>query len=132
VFDVRNVTSKANRSRVEPGRPTPTLHAGGLQVIEAARGWPAEIAPTLNAAYGKKWGLEDQNALNGGGMFAGPVPRRLTPTECERLQGFPDGWTERDAAGGRIADGPRYRMMGNAVTVTVAEWIGRRLLEAAA
>jgi DNA (cytosine-5)-methyltransferase 1 len=51
------------------------------------------------------------------------IPRRLTPKECERLQGFPDGWTEG------LADGPRYRMMGNAVTVNVAEWIGRRLNE---
>ena len=54
----------------------------------------------------------------------GTIPRRLTPTECERLQGFPDGWT------GGLKDGPRYRMMGNAVTVNVVEWIGRRIMEA--
>lgn len=57
-------------------------------------------------------------------------PRRLTPVECERLQGFPDGWTEFYADGSRVADGPRYRMMGNAVTVNVAEWIGRRIMRA--
>ena len=51
------------------------------------------------------------------------IPRRLTPTECERLQGFPDGWTGIDG----MADSPRYSMMGNAVTVNVAEWIARRL-----
>ena len=55
------------------------------------------------------------------------VPRRLTPRECERLQGFPDDWTRWDHEGNELADGPRYRMMGNAVTVNVAEWIGRRL-----
>jgi site-specific DNA-cytosine methylase len=49
-------------------------------------------------------------------------PRRLTPTECERLQGFPDGWTE----GG--SETARYKQLGNAVTVPVAEWIGRRIL----
>ena len=49
--------------------------------------------------------------------------RRLTPTECERLQGFPDGWTEG------FADTVRYRMLGNAVCVPVAEWIGKRILE---
>jgi len=54
------------------------------------------------------------------------VPRRLTPTECERLQGFPDGHTDVDD----MKDGPRYRMMGNAVTVDVPEWIGRRVMEA--
>ena len=47
--------------------------------------------------------------------------RRLTPTECERLQGFPDGWT----AG--FKDTVRYRMLGNAVCVNVAEWIARRM-----
>ena len=47
--------------------------------------------------------------------------RRLTPLECERLQGFPDGWTEGES------DTQRYKMMGNAVTVNVAEWIGKRI-----
>ena len=43
--------------------------------------------------------------------------RRLTPTECERLQGFPDGWTEGQS------DTNRYKQMGNAVAVPVVEWI---------
>lgn len=50
--------------------------------------------------------------------------RRFTPTECERLQGFPDGWTEG------VSDTQRYKQLGNAVTVLVIEAIGRRLLEA--
>ena len=50
--------------------------------------------------------------------------RRLTPLECERLQGFPDNWTEGQS------DSARYRQLGNAVTVPVAEWIGHRLIEA--
>ena len=50
--------------------------------------------------------------------------RRLTPTECERLQGFPDGWT----AG--FIDTVRYRMLGNAVCVNVAQWIARRMAAA--
>lgn len=48
--------------------------------------------------------------------------RRLTPMECERLQGFPDGWTAGQA------DSARYRQMGNAVAVPVVEWILRRLV----
>jgi len=51
--------------------------------------------------------------------------RRLTPVECERLQAFPDGWTEGES------DSARYRMLGNAVCVNVAAWIGRRVMEAA-
>jgi site-specific DNA-cytosine methylase len=49
------------------------------------------------------------------------VIRRLTPVECERLQGFPDDWT----AG--LADSHRYKQMGNAVTVNVAHFIGAML-----
>jgi DNA (cytosine-5)-methyltransferase 1 len=59
------------------------------------------------------------------------APRRLTPLECERLMGWPDGWTAwgLDNDGRRIdmADGPRYWMCGNGVGTPVAEWIGRRI-----
>ena len=48
--------------------------------------------------------------------------RRLTPLECERLQGAPDEWTE-----GR-ADSPRYKQLGNSVAVPVFEWVGRRIV----
>jgi DNA (cytosine-5)-methyltransferase 1 len=50
--------------------------------------------------------------------------RRLTPTECARLQGFPDDWNAW------LSDSARYKQYGNAVTVNVAEWIGRRIVEA--
>ena len=49
--------------------------------------------------------------------------RKLTPTECERLQGFPDGWTEFGADGSRISDTQRYKCLGNAVTTNVITWI---------
>ena len=58
---------------------------------------------------------------------ASSTVRRLTPMECERLQGFPDGWTKFDAEGNEVTDGHRYKQMGNAVTVNVIEWIGFRL-----
>lgn len=54
--------------------------------------------------------------------------RRLTPTECERLQGFPDDWTAFDEYGKPISDSARYRMLGNAVAVPVVEWIARRIV----
>ena len=49
--------------------------------------------------------------------------RRLTPTECERLQGFPDGWTDGQA------DSNRYRQMGNAVAVPVVQWIINQMVQ---
>lgn len=64
-----------------------------------------EASPTLRA--------------NGGGMATqyDSVVRRLTPLECERLQGFPDNWTEGQT------DTNRYKQMGNAVAVPVVEWL---------
>jgi len=54
--------------------------------------------------------------------------RRLTPRECERLQGFPDDFTAEGDMG-KISDTQRYKMMGNAVSVSVIEAIGRKILE---
>lgn len=79
------------------------------------------VAPSLSCRpYGDNDGREgllhvDLGCANG--------VRRLTPVECERLQGFPDGWTDGQA------DSPRYCQLGNAVTVSVAEWIGGRILQ---
>jgi DNA (cytosine-5)-methyltransferase 1 len=88
--------------------------------VNDVRVYEDEIAPTVISRYG-----------TGGGnvpMIQKPnetTVRRLTPTECERLQGFPDGWTEGQA------DSQRYKQMGNAVAVPVVSWIVDRLLEAA-
>ena len=67
--------------------------------------------PTINATppsdtAGLQYGIRLRNLV-----------RRLTPLECERLQGFPDNWTEGQA------DSHRYKQMGNAVAVPVAEWV---------
>jgi DNA (cytosine-5)-methyltransferase 1 len=70
---------------------------------------------------------DPMNTLTSGDRHAvgfNSTVRRLTPTECERLQGFPDGWTDEQS------DSQRYRQMGNAVTVNVVEWIGKQLMEA--
>jgi DNA (cytosine-5)-methyltransferase 1 len=67
--------------------------------------------------------------MNGGG-FEGTVMqtnmavRRLTPRECELLQGFPDDWT---LISDKTADGPRYKALGNSMAVPVMRWIGKRI-----
>jgi DNA (cytosine-5)-methyltransferase 1 len=53
--------------------------------------------------------------------------RRLTPRECERLQGFPDDFTLVPYRKGMMADGPRYKMLGNSMAVPVVRWIGERI-----
>jgi len=54
--------------------------------------------------------------------------RRLTPRECERLQGFPDNWTLVPHRNKPAADGPRYKAIGNSMAVPVMRWIGERIL----
>jgi len=60
----------------------------------------------------------------------GMAVRRLTPTECERLQGFPDGFTQipyRNKPADKCPDGPRYKALGNSMAVPVMRWIGERI-----
>lgn len=148
--------------------------------------WPAEVAPTLNAYFGDKMGLENQHINGGAGLFipdmTGPLTagmhkgprgteavesghvvafgwqnsstqgdscsdkitptldksktpaimkesavRRLTPRECERLQGFPDDYTLTPHRNKPMADGPRYKVLGNSMAVPVMRWIGERI-----
>lgn len=56
--------------------------------------------------------------------------RRLTPTECERLQGFPDGYTATPFRGKTAADGNRYKALGNSMTVPVMRYIGEKIQDA--
>jgi DNA (cytosine-5)-methyltransferase 1 len=55
--------------------------------------------------------------------------RRLTPKECERLQGFPDNYTDIKPKGKATPDGPRYKALGNSMAVPVMAWIGKRIQE---
>ena len=57
----------------------------------------------------------------------GMAVRRLTPTECERLQGFPNGHTLVPHRGKPAADGPRYKALGNSMAVNVMAWLGERI-----
>lgn len=57
----------------------------------------------------------------------GMAVRRLTPTECERLQGFPDGYTLVPHRGKPAADGPRYKALGNSMAVNVMRVLGERI-----
>jgi DNA (cytosine-5)-methyltransferase 1 len=78
----------------------------------------------------------DDNQGQAGHLIVGALQtettvRRLTPRECERLQGFPDDWTAT-SWGEPQADSPRYRQMGNAVAVPCVEWIARRIVQSEA
>lgn len=123
----------------ETGQGLRVLRQALSAVQEVGRPAHGETEPT-HAGHPDR-GIAERAALgaNEGGDASRGEPRtayavrRLTPRcfrECERLQGFPDDWTRYAADGTEIADTHRYRMMGNAVSVPVAEWIARRLKEA--
>jgi DNA (cytosine-5)-methyltransferase 1 len=145
VYDTTQITSKTNRSRPQPGDPchplAATAHApllaSALTASMGHRGYGSPrgdandnlIAPTLGTSR-RGIDVERHHEVMHRGV------RRLTPLECERLQGFPDGWTclcgcEPYSTGACVCkDGPRYKALGNAVTVPVIQWIGERLMEA--
>lgn len=81
------------------------------------------ISPTLAGASNTHSGHHEPKVA-----APGMAVRRLTPLECERLQGFPDGWTARTAAG-PLSDAARYRMIGNAVALPAACWVINRTIE---
>jgi DNA (cytosine-5)-methyltransferase 1 len=89
-----------------------------------------ETTDCLTAAYGTKW--NGNASADNGSLFAlnSMAVRRLTPVECERLQGFPDNytnipWRKADES----PDGPRYKALGNSMAVPVMAWIGKRIAD---
>lgn len=163
VYDQHQVTSPDNRSNPKPGDPCHPLarHAEAPLVVELAhRGanqtgvregatypFSATQAVAFHATQDPISGTVEPAMGTGNrqghatiGVQTASAVRRLTPLECERLQGFPDGWTclcqplaayASDPDGAalqcRCPDSPRYRALGNAVTVPVIRWFGERL-----
>lgn len=125
---------------------SPTIRAGNHDKSHANSGQPPAIAYAFKAGQGAKTGgigyAEEQSptltSASSGTNLApavmhGIAVRRLTPIECERLQGFPDnhtliGWRGKDAT--ECPDGPRYKAIGNSMAVPVMRWIGERIAAA--
>jgi DNA (cytosine-5)-methyltransferase 1 len=145
-FNMAQVTHPENRSRCAPGdpAPAPTLAASGEPAHVAfsvvPEGWQGahlraseiDVAPAVVS----------KSTDRGTRIASVAGVRRLTPRECERLQGLPDDWTlirwenafVRFVVGERpvahqpwASDARRYKAIGNAVAVVVIEWIGDRL-----
>ena len=89
-----------------------------------------DVINTLQARMGKGEPMFTLTKTDVHAVVSSTV-RRLTPMECERLQGFPDSWTKFDAEGNEVTDGHRYKQMGNAVAVPVVSWLIKRLMEVA-
>ena len=110
---------------------------GNMPIVASSekQQWPAEVASTLDAHYGDKMGYENQHINSGAPLFVrgkATTVRRMTPRECERLQGFPDDYTQISWRGKEPEDCPnghRYKAMGNSMAVPVMKWIGERIQE---
>ena len=199
-FNMAQITSKVNGTRVEPGLPVSTLAKGSQMHVAqpiffeprspdgVPRIYPMDGAsPTLNTMQGG--GLQPcvthavgtdlyngaitgdvaatMSTHSGNGTSSGPsvmqpigfeanmslqqpstggvfqtltrrthasvnvnmAVRRLTPVECERLQGFPDNYTDIKPRDKATPDGPRYKALGNSMAVPVMAWIGKRIQE---
>ncbi len=134
-YDLFQITAPVNRQNRAPGDPCHTLakdnaaHAAvAFTVGNAARGQgpspSSEVFPTLKSGEGR--GLDDQWPS----VMTNMTVRRLTPRECERLQGFPDDWTMipyRGKPPEQCPDGPRYKALGNSMACNCMAWIGERI-----
>lgn len=82
----------------------------------------ADATKTLDAS-----GSNPAMHQGGAAILQSMAVRRLTPVECERLQGFPDTYTDIKSKGKATPDGPRYKALGNSMAVPVMAWIGNRI-----
>ncbi len=163
VFDTTQVTSPANYSSPKPGDPchplAPGAHPPAIATL-AIRGRGGESVLELrhdglaNAVLTPNGG---RCGIGCGAIQRGVQVRRLTPRECERLQGMPDDytlipiakarkikadyyaylkqnypWLSEEEACRLAADGPRYKAIGNSMAVTCMQWLGRRIALVAA
>ena len=128
------------------GRDNPSSGPDGVGVRGDDRAYTIEARAEVQAVAFQERGRNGERNLEVGGdvAYALTAPasggraqernvatamqvRRLTPTECERLQGFPDGWTAIPYRDKPAADGPRYKALGNSMAVPVIAWIGRQI-----
>lgn len=131
-FGETQITSAENRCNPQSGDPSHPLAAGARPPAIAfdckssgRNGFGVgEVAPTLRAMGHKN---SHTNAGGQAAMMSGATVRRLTPRECERLQGFPDDYTRIPYRGGVAADGPRYKALGNSWAVPKFAYVGARI-----
>ena len=92
----------------------------------------SKIGATLSTGFGGR-GVDADQICNGNYVLNYPKVRKLTPVECERLQGFPDNYTRiawRNKTAEQCPDTPRYMAIGNSMAVPVMRWIGERVCKA--
>ncbi len=143
IIQLNNPTHSNDRVYSADGiAPTPNTMQGGNRqpfIIDDTQGFDGvrqfEISPTLRSQRaGLKVAIPEATQTHTltaqdqhGVLLDGAVIRRLTPLECERLQAFPDGWTEYNENDEPISDTQRYKMCGNAVTTNVIQAVFEKI-----
>ena len=111
-----------------PGEPMNTLTKGDRHAVAQPMAFTTEQTPKFNQDQALT--LTKQSPTGGGQpqcVMQSMAVRRLTPVECERLQGFGDNYTDIKSKGKPTPDGPRYKALGNSMAVPVMAWIGQRI-----
>lgn len=125
IDDGREVEKFQNGSGIgEENAPAYTLDTRQHASVAAFDGYNQTVSDVSQTVRGNK-----SDGDHVGMILKESIVRRLTPTECERLQGFEDSWTKFDAEGKEQADSHRYKQLGNAVCVNVVQFITDRLVK---
>ena len=116
----------------DAGEVSPTLRSMNNSESHANGGGQVAIATSITLAsdpiHSQELAQPITNRNGDPGTFQqGQIVRRLTPTECERLQGFEPGWTNVPYRGKPACDGPRYKAIGNSMAVNVMSFLGQRI-----
>lgn len=134
VFDETQITSPNNYSKPQPGDPSHPLAAGARPPTLAfnvypASGQGAELEASATDVANAVSAVQNGAMTDRGTRVVSPewAVRRLTPEECEKLQGFPVGYTAIPVRGKIAADGPRYKSLGNSFATTVVRYIGEQI-----
>jgi site-specific DNA-cytosine methylase len=124
-----HVTDAYIAKTIDASGSNPAMHQGGAAIVQPiAFGFDAynqTIQGEVNQPLRVSSAPGQVDAV--GGVVQGMAVRRLTPVECERLQGFPDNYTDIKSKNKPTPDGPRYKALGNSMAVPVMAWIGQRI-----
>jgi DNA (cytosine-5)-methyltransferase 1 len=132
MFVMGSLSSEAiPRGADDPTRPL-TSSDGGGNYPTVVLGYDERLTdPGVASTITHRNLINPQTAGFNPGMVNGLIEasrvRRLTPLECERLQGFPDNWTAIPYPKKLAKDGPRYKALGNSMAVPVIQWLGLRI-----
>jgi DNA (cytosine-5)-methyltransferase 1 len=132
------IIDRAAFNQGENAQYEPRIEAGETMSSLVARGPHAVAQPiavdtynqTISEHTSQTIGSSASDVNHYGAVLHSMAIRRLTPKECERLQGFPDDWTKipyRNKEADQCPDGPRYKACGNSMAVPVMRWIGQRI-----